>query len=87
MAVDAGPAGEDAHGLPKLIAERRAKAARLTAAGDGPFPPYSYPGVRASATLQAAYAHLAPGEETEERRRWPGASRPAVAPVRRPSST
>jgi lysyl-tRNA synthetase, class II len=59
------------HGLPELIAERRAKAERLRAEG-AEIAPYSYPGVEPIATVRAAYEHLQTGEETDERRRVAG---------------
>ncbi len=60
-----------AHGLPELIAERRAKAARLREEGLE-VAPYSYPGVEPIAAVRAAYEHLEVGEETEERHRVAG---------------
>ena len=83
---DDGPpppgAGEDAagsssggepgrHGLPELIAERRAKGERLRAGDDSAFP-YAFPGAEPVAALLAAYEHLAPGDETDERHRVAG---------------
>ncbi|MGC2375087.1 MAG: lysine--tRNA ligase [Solirubrobacteraceae bacterium] len=59
------------HGLPELIAERRAKAARLRAEGTT-ITPYSYPGVEPIADVRAAYEHLQVGEETEDPHRIAG---------------
>ncbi len=67
--------GEDgqrsAHGLPELIAERRAKAHRLRADG-AEIAPYSFPGVEPIADVGTAYEHLAVGEETEDHHRVAG---------------
>jgi lysyl-tRNA synthetase, class II len=60
-----------AHGLPELIAERRAKAQRLREAG-AEIAPYSYPGVEPIADVRAAYEHLQVGEETEDPHRIAG---------------
>jgi lysyl-tRNA synthetase class 2 len=73
---DAHGAGESEagarHGLPELIAERRAKAQRLRdSATDEDFP-YSYPGVVPIEDVRVAYEHLAVGEETEDMRRVAG---------------
>jgi lysyl-tRNA synthetase class 2 len=59
------------HGLPELMAERRAKAARLRRADPQSFP-YSYEGVEPIAEVVGAYEHLAAGEETEQRHRVAG---------------
>ncbi len=59
------------HGLPELIAERRAKAQRVRAADPGSFP-YSYERVEPIADVLDAYEHLQAGEETEERHRVAG---------------
>jgi lysyl-tRNA synthetase class 2 len=60
-----------AHGLPELIAERRAKAQRLR--DDGvEIGPYSFPGVEPIAGVRVAYEHLETGQETEERHRVAG---------------
>jgi lysyl-tRNA synthetase, class II len=68
------------HGLPELIAERRAKAVRLREAGadgrdgdveNGDFP-YSFPRAEPIADVRAAYEHLAVGEETEDVHRVAG---------------
>jgi lysyl-tRNA synthetase, class II len=65
-------AGEPAsHGLPELIAERRAKAQRLRESDSGAFP-YSFPNAEPIATILAAYGHLAAGEETEDSHRVAG---------------
>jgi lysyl-tRNA synthetase, class II len=60
-----------AHGLPELIAERRAKAQRLREAG-ADIDPYSYPGVEPIADVRAAYEHLQVGEETDDPHRVAG---------------
>jgi lysyl-tRNA synthetase class 2 len=66
------PAKEGArHGLPELIAERRAKALRLKESDPEAFP-YSFPGVEPIATILDAYARLADGEETEDVHRIAG---------------
>jgi lysyl-tRNA synthetase, class II len=59
------------HGLPELIAERRAKAGRLRESDASAFP-YAFPGVEPIAGILAAYAHLADGEETEQHHRVAG---------------
>jgi lysyl-tRNA synthetase class 2 len=66
-----GDEGHPAHGLPALIAERRAKAQRLREAG-GELAPYSYPGVEPIASVRGAYEHLEVGEETDELHRVAG---------------
>jgi len=48
------------HGLPELIAERRAKAQRLREADAGAFP-YEFPGVEPIEQIHAAYSHLQTG--------------------------
>jgi lysyl-tRNA synthetase class 2 len=69
---DGGSSGESAkHGLPELIAERRAKGERLKQADPKSFP-YTYENVEPAADVLAAYEHLAPGEETDERHRVAG---------------
>src|ERR1035441_9568899 len=69
---EGGPAGESSrHGLTELIAERRAKAQRLAASDPEAFP-YAYPDVEPISTILDAYAHLADGEETEDRHRVAG---------------
>jgi lysyl-tRNA synthetase class 2 len=60
-----------AHGLPELIAERRAKAARLHEEGVE-IAPYSFAGVEPIADVRATYEHLAVGEETDEPHRVAG---------------
>jgi lysyl-tRNA synthetase class 2 len=60
-----------AHGLPELIAERRAKARRLRAEG-AEIAPYSFPNVEPIADVRAAYEHLAVAEETEDQHRVAG---------------
>jgi lysyl-tRNA synthetase class 2 len=66
-----GQHADAAHGLPALIAERRAKAQRLREAG-GELAPYSYPGVEPIASVRGAYEHLEVGEETDELHRVAG---------------
>jgi lysyl-tRNA synthetase, class II len=66
------PAGEGGrHGLPELIAERRAKAQKLRAEDPSAFP-YSFPDAEPIAEILAAYEHLAVGEETEDAHRVAG---------------
>jgi lysyl-tRNA synthetase class 2 len=60
-----------AHGLPELIAERRAKAERLREDGVE-IGPYAFPEVEPIAEVRAGYEHLEVGEETEERHRLAG---------------
>ena len=59
------------HGLPELIAERRAKARRLREEGVE-IAPYSYAGVEPIADVRAAYERLEVGEETEDHHRVAG---------------
>ena len=60
------------HGLPELIAERRAKAERLRDSDPDAFP-YAFPDVEPIRPILDAYdGHLASGEETEERHRVAG---------------
>jgi lysyl-tRNA synthetase class 2 len=59
------------HGLPELIAERRAKGERLRREDPSAFP-YAFPGVEPIEGVLAAYAHLADGEETEDAHRVAG---------------
>ena len=59
------------HGLPELIAERRAKAARLRELGED-LSPYAYPGVQPIEQVRAAYEHLQVGEETDDSHRVAG---------------
>ena len=66
-----GSSGSSRHGLPELIAERRAKALRLAQADDEAFP-YAFPGAEPIAAILDAYAHLAAGEETDDRHRVAG---------------
>ncbi len=62
--------GED-HGLPELLAARRAKLERLRAAGVDPFP-HDFDGVEPVAAVLAEHAGLAAGEETEAAHRVAG---------------
>jgi lysyl-tRNA synthetase class 2 len=81
------PEGAHRHGLPELIAERRAKLEQLRAvgtgghdgdardqarAGDGGDFPYAFPAAEPIAQVRAAYEHLAVGEETEDVHRVAG---------------
>jgi lysyl-tRNA synthetase, class II len=59
------------HGLPELIAERRAKALRLKQTDPEAFP-YAFAGAEPIAAILEAYGHLQAGEETEERHRVAG---------------
>jgi lysyl-tRNA synthetase class 2 len=59
------------HGLPELIAERRAKAERVRADDADAFP-YTFEHAEPIASVLAAYAHLTDGEETEEVHRVAG---------------
>jgi lysyl-tRNA synthetase class 2 len=60
-----------AHGLPELIAERRAKAQRLR--GDGiEIAPYSFTHVEPIADVRGAYEHLEVGQETDDSHRVAG---------------
>jgi len=59
------------HGLAELMAERRAKAARLRESDTGAFP-YSFAGTEPIADVLGAYEHLQPGEETEQPHRIAG---------------
>jgi lysyl-tRNA synthetase, class II len=59
------------HGLSELIAERRAKGARLKQADAGSFP-YTYENVEPVAEVLAAYEQLEAGEETEDKHRVAG---------------
>jgi lysyl-tRNA synthetase, class II len=58
------------HGLPELIAERRAKAQRLR--DDGVHVPFRYPDVEPIERVVGVYEHLATGEETEDAHRVAG---------------
>jgi lysyl-tRNA synthetase, class II len=68
---ETGPAGSRRHGLPELIAERRAKAERLRSEDPDAFP-YAFRGVEPIAEVLAAHAALATGEETEQFHRVAG---------------
>jgi len=59
------------HGLQELIAERRAKAARIRDLDESAFP-YSFAGVEPIAEILPRYEHLEPGQETDERYRVAG---------------
>jgi lysyl-tRNA synthetase class 2 len=59
------------HGLPELIAERRAKGERLRRSDPDAFP-YTFKGAEPIADVLAAYEHLQAGEETEDRHRVAG---------------
>jgi lysyl-tRNA synthetase, class II len=59
------------HGLDELIAERRAKAARIRAEDPGAFP-YAFAGAEPIAAILPRYERLQPGEETDERHRVAG---------------
>ena len=69
--VGQGSKEHSSHGLPELIAERRAKADRLRAEG-AEIAPYSYPSVEPVAGVRAAYEHLEVGEETNSPHRVAG---------------
>src|SRR5271165_3528319 len=62
---------EGKHGLPELIAERRAKGERLKQSDPGSFP-YAFRGAEPIEGILGAYATLSPGEETEEAHRVAG---------------
>jgi lysyl-tRNA synthetase class 2 len=67
------PPGESSpHGLAELIAVRRSKAERLRAQSGGEDFPYKFSGVEPSREILDAYAHLEPGEETEDVHRVAG---------------
>jgi lysyl-tRNA synthetase class 2 len=59
------------HGLPELMAERRAKAERLKETDASAFP-YSFPDAEPIEGILDAYGHLADGEETEDVHRVAG---------------
>jgi len=59
------------HGLPELIAERRAKAQRLLQSDASSFP-YSFAGAEPIERIHERYAQLADGEETEDAHRVAG---------------
>jgi lysyl-tRNA synthetase class 2 len=63
--------GGQRHGLPELIAERRAKAERLREQDQSAFP-HSFAGAEPIAEILPKYEALAPGEETDERHRVAG---------------
>jgi lysyl-tRNA synthetase, class II len=69
--TDSSEPSPSRHGLPELIAERRAKARRLRETDPEAFP-YSYPDVEPIAAVRAAYEHLVTGEETEDIHRVAG---------------
>ncbi len=62
---------EGGHGLPLLIAERRAKAGRLRESDAGAFP-YSFKGAEPISSILEAYSHLKDGEETDDAHRVAG---------------
>jgi lysyl-tRNA synthetase class 2 len=68
---DSSPGEPTKHGLPELIAERRAKRERLREADPSAFP-HAFPNVEPVASVLSAYDHLQVGEETEERHRVAG---------------
>ncbi|HEV2923296.1 MAG TPA: lysine--tRNA ligase [Solirubrobacteraceae bacterium] len=59
------------HGLPELMAERRAKAEQLQETDPSAFP-YAFAGAEPIRGILEAYAHLAVGEETEDSHRIAG---------------
>src|SRR3989442_5674583 len=63
--------GPARHGLPELIAERRAKGERARASDPDAFP-YAFAGAEPIEAILAAYARLADGEETEDVHRVAG---------------
>jgi lysyl-tRNA synthetase, class II len=63
--------GSVKHGLPQLMAERRAKAARLKESDPEAFP-YTFRGTEPIEGIVSAYAHLVDGEETEDSHRVAG---------------
>ncbi len=65
------PEGGQRHGLPELIAERRAKAERLREQDQSAFP-HSFADAEPIAEVLPRYENLAPGEETDERHRVAG---------------
>src|SRR6478672_7662184 len=65
------PDGSTKHGLAELIAERRAKGERLRESDPTAFP-YTYEHLEPIADVLAAYEHLQPGEETEDKHRVAG---------------
>jgi lysyl-tRNA synthetase class 2 len=67
-----GESGESSrHGLPELMAERRAKAERLRQSDPEAFP-YSFRDAEPINAILDAYEHLSAGEETEEAHRVAG---------------
>ena len=81
------------HGLPELIAERRAKGARLRESDPESFP-YAFRDTEPIAGILGAYEHLSAGEETEDVHRVAGrlsarrnSRRTSNASRRGPSST
>jgi lysyl-tRNA synthetase class 2 len=68
---DSSDTPEGRHGLPELIAERRAKGRRIAELDRSAFP-HSFPGAEPVSGLLAAYEHLQAGEETDERHRVAG---------------
>jgi len=68
---DSAPTESTRHGLPELIAERRAKGERLRESDPTAFP-YVYQRVEPIADVLAAYEQLQPGEETEDKHRVAG---------------
>jgi lysyl-tRNA synthetase, class II len=65
------PGESSRHGLPELMAERRAKGERLRKADPSSFP-YTFKGVEPIADVLAAYEQLEAGDETEEKHRVAG---------------
>ncbi len=65
------PEGGQRHGLPELIAERRAKAERLREQDQSAFP-HSFAGAEPIGEILPKYENLEPGEETDERHRVAG---------------
>jgi lysyl-tRNA synthetase, class II len=59
------------HGLPELMAERRAKAARLKQSDPGAFP-YTFPRAEPIRKILADYEHLSAGDETDDKHRVAG---------------
>ncbi len=68
---DPEPRESSKHGLPELIAERRAKRERLREADPTAFP-HTFEDVEPVETVLSAYEHLEAGEETDERHRVAG---------------
>ncbi len=59
------------HGLPELMAERRAKGRRLASSDPTAFP-YAFPDVEPTREILAGYEHLSAGDETDDRHRVAG---------------